>query len=130
MLSPLPVTLDGQSLRPADVVAVAAEHDGESRYRRKEVLEALTVRRPLSAAAATGRAHDQGHPEAREDAREFHGMVVELIHAESEKVGEHHLDDGTLARESQPLAKALVKSVRAERSKRAARRTAGRKKAA
>ena len=73
----------------ADVVAVAAIDDGQSRHRREQVLGALAVRGAVAAAAAARRADDQRHRHVAEHAGELHRVVEELVHAQRQEVREH-----------------------------------------
>ena len=52
---------------------------------------ALAVGRTVAAPAAARRANDQRHRHVTEHAGKLHGVVVDLVHAQGEEVGEHHL---------------------------------------
>ena len=80
----------GVDQQPADVVPVAAVHDGETGHRREQMLGALAVRGAVTAPAAARRADDQRHRHVAEHAGKLHRVVVDLVHAQGEKVGEHH----------------------------------------
>src|SRR6266508_417292 len=54
------------------------------------MLGALTVSGAVTTPPAARRADDQRHRHIAEHAWKFYGMVVNLIHAQGEKVGEHH----------------------------------------
>ena len=83
---------------------MAGKHDGQARHAYHQIFSRLAMCWTISAASATGRTDDQWNLRIFEHARKLDGMIVELIHRQSGKVGEHDLDNRSKTRECQANA--------------------------
>ena len=85
------------------VVALARRDDRDARHAEQELLERLAVRRPVAAAAAHRRPHDErdGHALV-EHLAELRDPVDDLVEAERDEVAEHDLDDRPVAAQREP----------------------------
>ena len=100
-----PLVVDRNRQERAEVVALARSDDADVRDPEQELLERLAVRRPVPAARAHRRPHDERHrhlvvvhlPELRDP-------VHDLVEAERDEVAEHDLEDRALPAQGHPAA--------------------------
>ena len=81
----------------AGVMALAAEEHSEAGDGGKDVFRTLAVCRPIAATAAGRGADHQGDGELREMAGKLDRMIVDLVGAKREEIGEHDFNDRPVA---------------------------------
>ncbi len=98
-----PLVLDRRREQRSDVVALARGDDDDVRDPEQELLERLRVRRPVAAARAHRRSHDERHGHlVVVHLAELRDPVDDLVEPERDEVAEHDLEDRPLTSQRHP----------------------------